>query len=110
MGLRINDMDKATAAKYAIEQKQRDEARQRKENNETWQTKVTLIYFYILKNFYLLCDTIYKMFTFLFYSCLKRSKTMVGLILHHYLKDCMFFTMKQVQRRWYMMLYYKMKM
>ncbi|KAL2726541.1 oxysterol-binding protein-related protein 9 [Vespula squamosa] len=40
MGLRINDMDKATAAKYAIEQKQRDEARQRKENNETWQTKL----------------------------------------------------------------------
>lgn len=33
-------MDKATAAKYAIEQKQRDEARARKENNITWQTKV----------------------------------------------------------------------
>ncbi|XP_043502655.1 oxysterol-binding protein-related protein 9 isoform X1 [Polistes fuscatus] len=40
MGLRINDMDKATAAKYAIEQKQRDEARLRKENNEIWQTKL----------------------------------------------------------------------
>lgn len=46
MGLRINDMDKATAAKYAIEQKQRDEARQRKESNETWQTKVSVILLY----------------------------------------------------------------
>lgn len=40
VGLRMNDMDKATAAKYAIEQKQRDEAQARKENNVAWQTKV----------------------------------------------------------------------
>ncbi|XP_066586974.1 oxysterol-binding protein-related protein 9 isoform X2 [Prorops nasuta] len=40
MGLKINDMDKATAAKCSIEQKQRDEARYRKENNISWQTKV----------------------------------------------------------------------
>lgn len=40
VGLRINDMEKATAAKCAIEQKQRDEARNRKENNINWQTKV----------------------------------------------------------------------
>ncbi|XP_076237058.1 oxysterol-binding protein-related protein 9 isoform X4 [Calliopsis andreniformis] len=40
IGLRINDMEKATAAKCAIEQKQRDEARMRKENNITWQTKL----------------------------------------------------------------------
>ncbi|XP_043483111.1 oxysterol-binding protein-related protein 9 [Leptopilina heterotoma] len=40
MGLRINDMDKATAAKSSIEQKQRDEARIRKENNIMWQTKL----------------------------------------------------------------------
>lgn len=40
MGLRINDMDKATAAKCAIEQKQRDDVRNRKENNIGWQTKV----------------------------------------------------------------------
>ncbi|XP_014475737.1 PREDICTED: oxysterol-binding protein-related protein 9 isoform X1 [Dinoponera quadriceps] len=40
VGLRINDMDKATAAKCAIEQKQRDEARVRKENNIPWQTKL----------------------------------------------------------------------
>ncbi|XP_033221785.1 oxysterol-binding protein-related protein 9 isoform X2 [Belonocnema kinseyi] len=40
MGLRINDMDKATAAKYSIEQKQRDEARIRKEANIAWQTKL----------------------------------------------------------------------
>lgn len=41
VGLRINDMDKATAAKCAIEQKQREEARLRKENNLAWQTKVS---------------------------------------------------------------------
>ncbi|XP_032454635.1 oxysterol-binding protein-related protein 9 isoform X1 [Nasonia vitripennis] len=40
MGLRINDMDKATAAKCAIEQKQRDDVRYRKENNIGWQTKL----------------------------------------------------------------------
>ncbi|XP_071641148.1 oxysterol-binding protein-related protein 9 isoform X2 [Temnothorax longispinosus] len=40
VGLRINDMDKATAAKCAIEQKQREEARLRKENNLAWQTKL----------------------------------------------------------------------
>ncbi|XP_015599080.1 oxysterol-binding protein-related protein 9 isoform X2 [Cephus cinctus] len=40
VGLRINDMDKATAAKCSIEQKQRDEARIRKDNNITWQTKL----------------------------------------------------------------------
>lgn len=40
VGLRIDDMEKATAAKCAIEQKQRDEARYRKENNSAWQTKL----------------------------------------------------------------------
>ncbi|XP_020710765.1 oxysterol-binding protein-related protein 9 isoform X2 [Athalia rosae] len=39
-GLRLNDMDRATAAKSSIEQKQRDEARIRKENNVAWQTKL----------------------------------------------------------------------
>ena len=40
VGLRMNDMEKATAAKCAIEQKQRDEAQIRKESNIAWQTKV----------------------------------------------------------------------
>ncbi|XP_076641611.1 oxysterol-binding protein-related protein 9 [Halictus rubicundus] len=40
VGLRINDMEKATAAKCTIEQRQRDEARIRKENNANWQTKL----------------------------------------------------------------------
>ncbi|XP_053974681.1 oxysterol-binding protein-related protein 9 isoform X1 [Hylaeus volcanicus] len=40
VGLRINDMEKATAAKCTIEQKQREEARLRKENNINWQTKL----------------------------------------------------------------------
>ncbi|XP_057323521.1 oxysterol-binding protein-related protein 9 isoform X7 [Microplitis mediator] len=39
VGLKINDMDKATAAKCFIEQKQRDEARIRKESNLLWKTK-----------------------------------------------------------------------
>ncbi|XP_014296046.1 oxysterol-binding protein-related protein 9 isoform X2 [Microplitis demolitor] len=39
VGLKINDMDKATAAKCFIEQKQRDEARIRKESNLLWETK-----------------------------------------------------------------------
>lgn len=41
VGLKINDMDKATAAKCFIEQKQRDEARIRKESNLLWETKVS---------------------------------------------------------------------
>ncbi|XP_011493953.1 PREDICTED: oxysterol-binding protein-related protein 9 [Ceratosolen solmsi marchali] len=40
MGLRINDMDKATAAKCAIEQRQREDVRYRKENSIGWQTKL----------------------------------------------------------------------
>lgn len=41
VGLKINDMDKATAAKCYIEQKQRDEAKLRKESNLLWETKVS---------------------------------------------------------------------
>ncbi|XP_029034222.1 oxysterol-binding protein-related protein 9 isoform X6 [Osmia bicornis bicornis] len=40
VGLKINDMETATAAKCTIEQKQRDEARIRKETNTNWQTKL----------------------------------------------------------------------
>ncbi|XP_046752060.1 oxysterol-binding protein-related protein 9 isoform X2 [Diprion similis] len=39
-GLRLNDMDRATVAKYSIEQRQREEARLRKESNVPWQTKL----------------------------------------------------------------------
>ncbi|XP_022921236.1 oxysterol-binding protein-related protein 9 isoform X2 [Onthophagus taurus] len=39
-GLRVNDIDHATNAKGALEQKQRDEAKYRKENNITWETKL----------------------------------------------------------------------
>ena len=56
VGLRINDMDKATAAKCTIEQKQREEARLRKENNIAWQTKVSgrflFDFFHLLYNYY----------------------------------------------------------
>lgn len=38
-GLRFNDIDRATTAKSRLEQKQRDEAKQRKEGNIEWETK-----------------------------------------------------------------------
>lgn len=43
VGLKFNDIDKATNAKFALEQKQRDEAKERKERNEEWETKVKSI-------------------------------------------------------------------
>lgn len=52
VGLKINDMEKATAAKCTIEQKQRDEARIRKENNTNWQTKVNFFKFSTFLFFY----------------------------------------------------------
>lgn len=38
-GLRLNDIDRATNAKTQLEQKQRDEAKMRKENGLDWETK-----------------------------------------------------------------------
>lgn len=38
-GLCLNDIDRATNAKYQLEQKQREEAKQRKETNVEWETK-----------------------------------------------------------------------
>ena len=40
MALSIGDMDKATESKCFLEQRQRDEAKERKEKNEKWETKV----------------------------------------------------------------------
>lgn len=42
-GLKFNDIDKATNAKFALEQKQRDEAKERKEQETEWETKVITI-------------------------------------------------------------------
>lgn len=39
IGLRFNDIEKATTAKAKLEQKQRDEAKQRKETCSEWETK-----------------------------------------------------------------------
>ncbi|XP_019877169.2 oxysterol-binding protein-related protein 9 isoform X3 [Aethina tumida] len=39
-GLRFNEIDKATNAKQALEQKQRDEAKERKESGKEWKTKL----------------------------------------------------------------------
>ncbi|KAK3877868.1 hypothetical protein Pcinc_017452 [Petrolisthes cinctipes] len=39
-GLKFNQIDQATDAKCALEQKQRDEAKHRKENGLTWETKL----------------------------------------------------------------------
>lgn len=39
-GLRLDDIDRATLAKSLLEQKQRDEAKKRKDRGITWETKV----------------------------------------------------------------------
>ncbi|XP_072378379.1 oxysterol-binding protein-related protein 9 isoform X1 [Diabrotica undecimpunctata] len=39
-GLKFNEIDRATAAKQSLEQKQRDEAKERKESGQEWQTKL----------------------------------------------------------------------
>lgn len=39
-GLKLNDIEKATTAKTSLEQKQRDEAKKRKEKNLDWETKL----------------------------------------------------------------------
>lgn len=51
-GLRFNEIDKATNAKQALEQKQRDEAKERKESGKDWQTRVNCwIFFFTLFNY-----------------------------------------------------------
>ncbi|XP_044744788.1 oxysterol-binding protein-related protein 9 [Coccinella septempunctata] len=40
LGLKLNDIDKATAAKQKVEQRQRDEAKERKESGGEWNTKL----------------------------------------------------------------------
>lgn len=71
-------MEKATAAKCALEQKQREEARIRKETNINWQTKVcshfNILYFHI----FLLQSTIHIVLSF--NSCSRIRKTVVGCI------------------------------
>lgn len=44
---RLNDIERATNAKCTVEQKQREEAKLRKENNGEWDTKVIGHHFYI---------------------------------------------------------------
>ncbi|EEB17745.1 oxysterol binding protein 9, putative [Pediculus humanus corporis] len=39
-GLRLNDIDKATMAKTMLEQKQRDEAKKRRDTGTSWETKL----------------------------------------------------------------------
>lgn len=40
-GLKFNDIDKASNAKYEIEERQRQEAKERKNNNLDWETKAS---------------------------------------------------------------------
>lgn len=42
---RLNDIDRATTAKSQVENKQREEAKQRKESNDEWDTKVNYKFF-----------------------------------------------------------------
>lgn len=39
----MNDIDKATNAKFQVEQKQRVEARERKENSGEWENRVSVV-------------------------------------------------------------------
>jgi len=41
--LKIRDIDVATAAKHALEERQRAEARARKENETPWETRVRFL-------------------------------------------------------------------
>lgn len=41
--LKIRDIDAATAAKHALEERQRAEARARKENETPWETRVSFM-------------------------------------------------------------------
>ncbi|KAJ8974999.1 hypothetical protein NQ317_013309 [Molorchus minor] len=45
-GLKFNEIDRATNAKQALEQKQRDEAKDRKERGQEWHTKVKYCYYH----------------------------------------------------------------
>jgi len=40
VSFRFKDIDRATNAKFALEQKQRDEAKDRKDKGVKWETKV----------------------------------------------------------------------
>lgn len=40
LGYRFNQIDEATNAKFALEQRQREEAKYRKENSLEWETKL----------------------------------------------------------------------
>lgn len=42
MNLKLKDIDAATDAKHRLEEKQRGEARERKENEQQWETRVRL--------------------------------------------------------------------
>ena len=48
-GLKNKDIDMATGGKRFLEQRQRDEAKERLEKGEKWQTKVNTFYIYIYR-------------------------------------------------------------
>ena len=43
LNLKLKDIDMATEAKHYLEEKQRGEARERKENERQWETRVRLL-------------------------------------------------------------------
>lgn len=60
VGLKFNDIDKATGAKQTLEQRQRNEAKERKETGQEWQTKVF---------FNIFCNNLYNFCLQLFKKC-----------------------------------------
>lgn len=49
---RLNDIDRATNAKSQVEQKQREEAKMRKDTNGEWDTKVNGFFFFLINFIY----------------------------------------------------------
>lgn len=43
MNLKLKDIDAATEAKHCLEEKQRAEARERKEKEQQWETRVSSV-------------------------------------------------------------------
>jgi hypothetical protein len=48
LNLKLKDIDMATEAKHYLEEKQRGEARERKENERQWETRVSLLLLLLL--------------------------------------------------------------
>lgn len=81
-GLKFNNIDKATNAKAYVEQRQRDEAKYRKENNIRWETKVCLVMF---------TDIIIIILFLLYFDRCSNRLERIGYTRNHYFTDLLYF-------------------